>query len=84
MYADSRSHNRCVSPLLRQFVTPLVGDMDMHWTCVGCPWHEVCLEAVIYDSCEDKPLWLDGHLRLDDYLLFHIRAEPEVWLPFRI
>jgi hypothetical protein len=32
----------------------------------------------------DKPLWLDGHLLLDDYLLFHIGAEPEVWLPFRI
>jgi hypothetical protein len=37
---------------------PLVGDMDMHWTCVGCPWHEVCLEAVIYDSCEISPCGL--------------------------
>jgi hypothetical protein len=32
----------------------------------------------------DKPLWLDGLLLLDDYLLFHIGAEPEVWLLFRI
>jgi hypothetical protein len=37
---------------------PLVGDMDTHWTCVVCPWHEVCLEAVIYESCLISPCGL--------------------------
>jgi hypothetical protein len=29
--------------------------MDMHWTDVVCPWHEVCLEALIYDVT-DRPV----------------------------
>jgi hypothetical protein len=28
------------------------------WTCVVCPWHEVCLEAVIYDSRSISPCGL--------------------------
>jgi hypothetical protein len=35
---------------------------DMQWTCVVCPWHEVCLEAIIYDSRSISPCGLmDGY-----------------------
>jgi hypothetical protein len=29
----------------------------------------------------DKPLWLDGHLLLDDSSTFQIGEEPEILLP---
>jgi hypothetical protein len=55
--------------------------MDMHWTCVGCPWHVSCLEAVIYESCLISPCGLMDIYYWTIVVRFQIGEEAEIWLP---
>jgi hypothetical protein len=49
----------------------------MHWTCVVCPWHEVCLEAFIYDSLSISPCGLMVGYHWTITIGFRVQWEPE-------